>query len=215
MKNIFTTFCLLFSMLAYSQFTDRGVLKVLDEQWLKTNFNQDEKDVQGSPYLDKEYSYATVDGVKEKILARYNIFSDEIEFKKDGKVMIVPKSDLYTHFVFENGEKIQLIDDKYYINVYGLEDGFLYKKMKSKYQEFKKATSGYGDDKPAKFTNQTEAYYIGANNKLVEFPKNKEDFAKLFPEKNKEILDYLNKNKNKLKSEVDMVSALSYVNGLK
>lgn len=53
----------------------------------------DEKEIAGSPYLDKQFqpSYLIkIDGSEIRdMLLRYNIYNDQMEFKKDGKVLSI------------------------------------------------------------------------------------------------------------------------------
>jgi hypothetical protein len=217
MKKIIAIFFILFTILSYSQskFERLNDTQALENLWFKTTFNQEEREVEGSPYYYKEFQLVNINDYNEKIPARYNIYNDTIEFQKNGKTMVMPKSELYTHFAFETGEIIELIDDGYFILVYSGKNANLLKKSRVSFQAFKKATSGYTADKPAKFIISPEEYFIQLDGKMEEFPKNQKDFANLFPNKKDEILKHLNQNKNKLKTESEMKIAMNYINSLK
>jgi hypothetical protein len=212
MKKIIALSFLLISIFSYSQITTYEAGQALDNQWFKNIFKLEEKDISGSPYYNSKFIPTTIKNLDEIIDARYNIYNDNIEFLKEGKIMVVPKSDIYSEFSFETGEKVELIDGGYYYVVNSGKNAKLYKKIKIKFQDFKRSENGYAEDRPAKFILLDGDYFLMVNNKLQEFPKNQKDFASLFPVKKEDVLKFLKQNNNKLKSESDLKSAMIFVN---
>ncbi|MBW8358412.1 MAG: hypothetical protein K0M63_01265 [Weeksellaceae bacterium] len=213
MKKLLTVLCAVAGIFVLAQndmnFTPQ---KALEDQWYRTVFNENIADVQGSPYHESKFIPARLEGTQEFISARYNVYHDNLEFNKDGKIMVVPKSDTYKSFRFTlSNEKIELINDGYYFHIYEGKKHQAYKKEKLKFQKFQKATSGYVDDTPAKFLNLPDTYFLLINNQLVEIPKNQKTFANLFPDKKDEIIKFMKDNKTKLNSENDIKKVLKFI----
>ena len=95
----------------------------------------------------------------------------------------------------------------------------------SKYQLLIKETIQFVDRKPAKtsydktkqaeFKRLEDRYFItNGNEAAVEFPKKKKDFPKVFPDKHKDILSFMKKNKIKTSKDEDLVELINYINTL-
>lgn len=180
--------------------------RMIEDSWFKNVFNENQTDVLGSPYLDEKFTVARIGENPDQILMRYNTYHDNIEFIKDGTIMVLPKIEQYNSVKFLLTDlKIDLFNDTYYINLYTGKNLILYKKVKTKFQKFVKAANGYVDDKPAKFVNVDEEFYLLKENKLVEFPKNKKNILALFPTKTEYLNKYFKENALKLKTEEDLI----------
>lgn len=213
MKKIFVVLSFLSGIFVFSQ---RDInfsgSKIVEDLWFKNVFSEKITDVQGSPYHISQFHPAVVTGIPEQVMMRYNIFHDNIEFSKDDKIQVLPKDQLYKSVLFlVNNEKVDFIDNGYYFHVYQGKNYQLYKKRKIKFQKFVKATSGYTEDKPAKFINAPDEYYLLANNRLAPISKNPKSFAALIPEKKDQILRFLKENKLKLNSEDDLKAVMRFI----
>ncbi|QFG52357.1 hypothetical protein [Chryseobacterium sp.] len=213
MKKLITIICLLPTIFAVAQ-TDLNFSgnKVLEDMWFKTVFNQNIADVEGTPYYEKNFQPAKLTGTNETLSARYNVYHDNLEFIKDEKIMVVPKEEVYRSFHFMlTDEKIDLINDSYYFHIFQGKNYQAYRKPKIKFQKYKKATSGYVDDTPAKFLKLPDTYYTLISDKLVELPSNPKAFASLFPARKDEIQKFIKTNNIKLTTDADIKRVMRFI----
>ncbi len=211
-KIIFTFLSILASFTAYSQSDlDFKGDRLMENMWFKTIGKENLADVGGSPYFTKDFVVSKISEYPDQVMTRYDIFNDNIEFLKNGKPFILPKTENYKSiYLIAQGKKIELINGTYYISIY---EGFykIYKKIKTKFQAFERAKNGYTEDKEAKFYNLPDSYFILINNNLVSIPKNKNNFANLFPNKEKEIIQEIKKNKINLDNEKDLKTLMQII----
>lgn len=211
-KIIFTFLSILASFIAYSQSDlDFKGDRLMENMWFKTIGKENLADVGGSPYFTKDFVASKISEYPDQVMTRYDIFNDNIEFLKNGKPFILPKTENYKSiYLIAQGKKIELINGTYYISIY---EGFykIYKKIKTKFQAFERAKNGYTEDKEAKFYNLPDSYFILINNNLVSIPKNKNNFANLFPNKEKEIIQEIKKNKINLDNEKDLKTLMQII----
>lgn len=118
--------------------------------------------IQYKKYLSQDYKPALVDDFKQKAFLRYNIFDDQMEFIKDDNIYYLKK---------ETGRKIRFMDNTLY-KVYPFKGKpqffFVHRDGKNtllarqvvKFIEAKKATSGYGSDKPADYKRRKDELYL-------------------------------------------------------
>ena len=79
----------------------------------------------------------------------------------------------------------------------------------------KPAKTSYDKTKPAVLKRISDKYFIAiGSDAAVEFPKKKKKFPKLFPDKHKDILSFMKKNKIKTSKEEDLVELINYINTL-
>jgi hypothetical protein len=213
MKNYLIIGGLLFFSLGYSQ-TDidfRGD-RLMENMWFKTIGKENLADIEGSPYYTKEFITSKISDYPDQIMTRYDMYNDNIEFLKDGKTFILPKTENYkTINLLSYGKKIQLIEGNYYFSVFEGKNYSIYKKIKTKFQPFERAKNGYTEDKEAKFYNLPDSFFILNNNKLLSLPQNKNNFAKLFPNIEKEVIQEIKKNKINLNNENDLKTIMQYI----
>jgi hypothetical protein len=142
-------------------------------------------------YLTENYLPSKVDNFIETVFFRYNIYKDEMEFTKDGKVVFLRKqkgrkilfvntSDSYELFEFE--EKLN------YFVVHNEGKNQLLSKQVVKYKKEKIARNSYENSKAAKFVTIKDGIYIKFNaDGIQEVPSNKNKFYDLFGKNAKSI----------------------------
>lgn len=173
--------------------------------------------IQYKKYHSQDYKPAFVDDFKQKAFLRYNIFEDQMEFIKDDNVYYLKK---------EQGRKVRFINNTLY-KVYASNgkpqfflvhaDGknSLLAKQVVKFIEAKKATSGYGSDKPADYKRRRDELYLVMDGKgLVKVPSKKKDFYKVFGSNASSVKDYMKKNKLGTKKVQDLKKVVQFLNGL-
>lgn len=183
----------------------------------------DMREVIGSPYLTEEFVRGSL-FLNEKdygeYLFRYNIFRDDVEFKKDTYAPIesVKKIEGIT-VKLEDGTKITVqtltIDTNTYERKFLVEvvDGNyqLNKLVRAKFTAPKKAETPLSSDIKAKFT-KIEEFYIISEDKVEKLGSKKKDLKKQFPEDGDKMMAYVNKEKINLKKEDDLIKLFQYMN---
>ena len=174
-------------------------------------------DIEGSPYFKIEYESASVDGFQEVVLARYNMFTDEKEFKKNGTILSLPKSNDYKKIKFNTTQKTLMwidgnLDDKGYYFV--LQDGKnkLLRKNKVRFVDETEATSSYSISKPATFKILPVDYFVLSTSNELASIKNLKEFANRFPKEKESINSFVKANKIKADKEGDLLKLINYLN---
>ncbi|PLX24016.1 MAG: hypothetical protein C0597_00330 [Marinilabiliales bacterium] len=185
-------------------------------------------EIEGSPYLLQNFVESQVllnngDTLKS-VLLNYNIFTDAIEFMKEGVPYILTNS-----FILE---KIKMDDKEFFYTKYlDLNDQFkhgyaeglvngdckLFKKYQVMFNEPVPAETQFENPRPAKFSEMDPYYFLYFQNKdktsrISTF--NKKKFSELFGEKESEILTYIKEKKLKLTEEADIKNVIEYYNTL-
>ncbi|MBS1535887.1 MAG: hypothetical protein JST78_12495 [Bacteroidetes bacterium] len=162
---------------------------------------------EGSPYLNKAFSLAKIEGFDGKFALRYNAYSDEFEFldnKRD--TLLLDKSEVYSKITYAGSNKVYLLVN--YINSSGkMYQGYLIeqhqknnwavlKRERISFYPGKKAKTSLENDMPAKYNKEKEDFYLRKNDgSIVEFPESKKQLSKLFPDKKDAIEVFVKEQK--------------------
>ncbi|MBO9691998.1 hypothetical protein [Chryseobacterium sp.] len=174
-------------------------------------------DIKGSPYNIKEFRSAKISENYETIMARYNSYTDEVEFQKNDKIYVLPKNDVFSNIIFTNTkDKLVYLTDKSDLSGYFFEivsgKNTLLKKIKTVFIDVIPAESSYSEDKPAKFQTESPIYYIKTENGIIKSPGSKNNIIDNFPGK-KEALDvFFKSNKIKFNKEEDLIKLVNFLN---
>jgi hypothetical protein len=180
-------------------------------------------DVQGSPYLEFEYSKGVVstdsDVLYIDIPLRYNCYDDVLEFQKD-KIPydLVPKSKVKRAefgghvFVYKDIQSGKGIDQSYLeiliegkINLYARYTITFYDE---------EPLRGFADPKPARFDDFSETHYVAFNNSpAIKILTNKK-LVEVLADKRKQIETFISKQKLSSKKSDDLIKIISYYNSL-
>lgn len=188
------------------------------------NQNKTANKPQGSPYLQKMFAPAKVEKINIKAFMRYNVFDDNFEFitpKND--TLILDKIDDFGTIVFAATNKkyklTQYVDTKnklfngYLISLYEKGDFVLYKKENIAFYEEKLAKTTLERDMPAKYVKSDDFYFFKNKEKgTIEFPENKKQLLKLFPDKKEAMETFLKENKINFDEESDKMKIIDFLN---
>ncbi|MDR6158926.1 hypothetical protein QF023_002442 [Chryseobacterium sp. SLBN-27] len=175
------------------------------------------EEIKGSPYYKKEFSLAKMAENFESAPARYNSFTDQIEFQKDGNNYVLPKESVFSSITFLNTkEKIVLLETNdensgYFFELVGGKYG-LYKKVKTKFIDIKKASNSFSEDRPAYFLNVDPLYYIKTEKGYIKEPKVSKDIIAKIPEKTEQLNAFFKSNKIKFNKEEDLIKLANFLN---
>ena len=225
MKNYFTL--LLFTFLCNYCFSQNDLNQGFDTYGRDNPFiaikYENDNSIQGSKYFDDNYLSAKISNYPNQIFGlRYNLFTDEMEFKnKEGKVFTLKKSnedfsitfvnENLTYKLFDYNKKNKIV--KGYFVVLSNGKTQLLKQQKVIFLKEQKSNSGYENHKPAEYKRIADTYYMKINNSsvVIQVPKNKKKFAELFPNYKSEILKYIKSNKLKTTNEADLIKIISFI----
>lgn len=182
----------------------------------------------GSPYINDKFATASIPGVQNPVLVRYNAESDEIEVDNNegnNKHYTLPKNTQYSAIDLKNGgHKFRLVNYKdikgaevngYLIEKFSKNEVTLFKKEKVNFIKGKEAENSYTMSSPAKLVRAKDEFYLQLKNKqIVEFPKNKKKFIALFEDKKEAINAYLKDNDISFSDENDIIKATEFISTL-
>jgi hypothetical protein len=178
--------------------------------------------IKGSPYLNETFEEGVIILANNnfKVPARYNVYKDEMEYKQNGRALILDPA--------ASVKKIQLHDATFVVQKY-MADGksklgyftlldsgkvMLYAKKAVSYLPAKKGAALDGSDRPAEYKKVPDTFYykIGDNG-LVEV-KNIKSMIGDFPDKQEELAAFAKKEKISPRKEDEMVQFVKYYNSL-
>lgn len=207
--------------LSYSggQLSTGNTLFRVDSQGLKKGLTYDE--IQGTPYLDKSFSQANfiisaADNV-ETAPARYNTYSDQIEFKRGDEILALLSDNPFNRVEFIETKQILVkfnTDDELKGYFFEIVNGkiSLYKKVKAKFNDFVPAQNSYSYDRPANFNILNPTYYIKTEKDFIKRPNNKRQIIENLPEKKDQINTFFKENKIRFDKEEDLIKLVNFLN---
>ena len=207
--------------LSYSggQLSTGGSLFRVESPNSKRGLTYDE--IEGTPYLDKIFSEANfIISDKDKVEtapARYNTYSDQIEFKKGDEILALFPDNPFTRveFVLTNQVLVKLnVDNELKGYFYEIISGknTLYKKVKAKFNDFVPAANSYAMDRPANFNILNPIYYIKTENGFIKNPKNKKEIIEQIPDKKEALNTFFKENKIRFDKEEDLKKLVTFLN---
>jgi hypothetical protein len=184
-----------------------------------------EADITGSPYLSKEYQLGYVLTGKNvrytDVPLRYNIYTDEIEFKNaDGQALAIDfpgnikevkiGHDLFIYHLYQADKKLLKAGYFRLLNR-GKAQGLVKYRMIFKEAE---PAAAYKDPQPPKFERKPPVFYVSLNKKPAVPIKNLKGLLSVLKDHKKEIESFVRKQKIKVRREGDLKRLLAYYNSL-
>lgn len=188
------------------------------------------EDIGGSPYIDDKSSFGKVYDSNLDFLGtvyvRYNAYTDDIEVSMDTNGVdyyIVKKRTDFLYFEINDQtyRAYEYLDGANKIIGYlAILDGkdqkkaTLLRKEKVIFKDEKKPESSFLTTTPPKFLRQKDKLFVKIDHQIVAIPKRNKDLCNVFPEKKKEVEDYILLKKIKTDNENDLIELLTYYNSL-
>ena len=201
-----------------------GTSTKLDYTFLSQSTNNDDQ-IKGSKYLNDDFARGQISDFNDKIFAiRYDIYNDQMEFQAgDGQIYVMNKNNVSREIVFlDSKTRYKLFD---YISDEGNTKSVYFSILKSlgKYKilkknriifiEAKESSTGYDAPHPATYKKTKNRHYIVFDNAPgVLIDTNKKKFSSLFKGQEKDVLNFIKKNKIKLSVDDDLIKVLNYLN---
>ncbi len=184
---------------------------------------KESQDAIGSPYVDNVFNLASISGVTDVVMVKYNAETDAIDINSgDDKIFELPKDSEFGTVTFKNGKAKYVLHS--YVNEKGENvRGYLneisaapkakfFKRERIALIPERQPSTGYDRYVPPKYDRVNDVYYlqVGENAPVV-YPKNRKELVAMFPERKSEIEAYLKKNKTSFKKEQDLVLLTAFL----
>ena len=170
-----------------------------------------------SPYLNKEFANAKVAENYEQVPVRYNSYSDEVEFKKNNEIQVLPKTSDFSRIEISSPKQtivmLETSDDLsgYFIELVNGKNS-LYKKIKTKFTDVVPAANSYASERPANFRTLDPVYYIKTDKGFIKKPRNQKEIIEQFPDKKDNLTAFFKSNKIKFDKDEDLVKLVTFLN---
>ena len=227
-KSIFLILVFVFVQHAYAQgiqFAD-GTSTKMDNTFLTLSSSEDPT-IEGSRYLNDTFSRARISLMPSQIYAvRYNVFGDEMEFRgTDNKILALNKNKIsaevtfldtnITYSLFEYKEDDDLVSRGYFTRLNPTGANIILKKNVVVFLKEKESKTGYYPYRPPMYKKVKDRIYIKLENEMpVLLTQNKRKLSKLFRGREKEIINFLNKERINLSKDKDLIKFSNYLNNL-
>jgi len=184
-----------------------------------------EADIKGSPYLSKEFQTGYVLTGKNVrytgVPLRYNIYTDEIEFKNaDGQALAIDfpgnikevkiGHDIFIYRLYQ-ADKNLLKAGYFRLLNRGKAQGLV--KYRMVFREAEPAAA-YKDPQPPKFERKPPAFYVSLNKKPAIPVRNLKSLLNVLKDHKKALVSFVHEQKIKIRREGDLKRLLVYYNTL-
>lgn len=213
----------LYSLTGHAQESMANASHILNNNsTLYDKFQQGFANAKGTPYIQEEYTLASISGLTTNYMVKYNAFNDEMEVllesnkvnyvqKEKGLVVALktntPKS--YVCLGYNDDQKKYRLG--YFASAGVIKEGYLlFLKEKISFQEAKPPRSGYERPTPAGFKQPTYTFFVweSAAEQLIEVPRTKIGFIKMFPQRN--LKEFFKSGTYDLDVEEDLLQVVKY-----
>ena len=184
------------------------------------------KDIEGTPYIFKDFVQSEIVGVKSKMMMRYNAYDDVVEVQKSpNEIYTISKDPLYDTFLMNfNLFKLRLVNFEseknepvynYLFELTSWNNLSLLRKDKINFVELRMPRNSFDLGNKPKFTPVVYSYYLeGKDKKIREFPNSKSKLIELYPKNEFEIKKYIKENMISLSKEKDLIKLTQYLSTL-
>jgi len=178
----------------------------------------DEKQIAGSPYLNKQFqpSYISkINGAEIRDMAlRYNIYNDQMEFKKDGKVLSIA---LPNEVVRINmGGKVFIY--KPYMTARNVSAGYFqvlyegdYQLLKREQVKLRSPSEKTNPDDSLRFERTSPQFYLRYGDGMAHFVYSQKTLIKVLQPISQNVINYIKSNKINTKDEYQLIDLMKYM----
>jgi len=178
----------------------------------------DENEIAGSPYLNKQFQSSYIlkinGGEIRDMALRYNIYNDQMEFKKDGKIFSIA---LPNEVVRINmGGKVFIY--KSYMTAKNLSAGYFQVMYEGDYQLLKKeqvvlvspSEKTHPDDS-LRFERKSPLFYLRYGDGMAHLVNSQKNLIKTLQPIPQGVIDFIKSNKINTKDEKQLIELLEYM----
>ena len=185
-----------------------------------------EKKVDGSPYINAQFTPSEIVGIPHNFNMRYNAFADEVEVEKvKGEIYALKKDPEFKTILLEQGKyKLQLVNYwisskkevlGYLVELKAVNEIILYRRDKMNLIAGKEAITSFDIAVAPKLVRSKDRYYLKQKEKnIVEFPENKKQLINSFPNLKDQITNFIESNKLDFDNEADLIKITLFIGSL-
>lgn len=175
------------------------------------------KDIAGSPYYKNEFINGTVyliDGKSASVPLRYDIFQDEMEFRKGDSILWVPKDKV--KFIRYGSDMLfagMTYEDTTRLGYFFITDAGNYTLYIKKRVEFypELPAKAYADKVPERFEREKDVFFLKIKGKPAQRIKNKKTLLAILDD-NQDAKTYIRKEKIKTDKAEDLHKLVTFLN---
>lgn len=184
-----------------------------------------ESDIEGSPYLNDEFIEGTVFTTSKTqyvgVPLRYNIYSDQIEFKAgDGTVLALAAPETVEKVQFGEYKMVYIpftiskkIRRGFFRELETGDKAVLLARLQVIFEDAKEPAA-YQEAEPPKFIRKSDDYFIRIEKEPAVLISRKKDLELVFPNHKKEVNSFIKKNKVKPNKPERLTELVQYYNSL-
>ncbi len=171
--------------------------------------------IEGSPYINEEFSPSEIVGIQHTFNMRYNAYADEIEVEKstDEIYALKKESEFNTILINRGAYKLRLVNyftnkkenNGYLVEVASGNGVTLFRRDKIELLPGKEAMTSFEITTQPKLIQMKARYFIGIkNNPIIAFPENKKQLINSFPNYKDQITNFIKSNKLDFDNETEI-----------
>lgn len=180
-------------------------------------------DVKGSPYLQEDFTSASINDLRKTQFVRFNAVDHAIEAKTENGIMRLDLTKNYTIKLLDGSDRTYVLGNykneeeemirTFYQVLDSIGNHTFYKRERKKFIR-KEKKQAYQDDQKNKFIEISDAYYISDfksnGNDFLEIPRKKKKFYDFFGSHSKKVAQFVKKDKLDISNGDDLVLILAY-----
>jgi len=178
----------------------------------------DENEIAGSPYLNKEFKSSYIlkinGGEIRDMVLRYNIYNDEMEFKKDGKVMSIA----FPHEVVRINMSGKVFIYKPYMTARNVSSGYFqvlyegdYQLLKREQVKLKSPSEKTYQDDSLRFERTPPQFYLRYGDEMAHCVNSQKTLIKVLQPISQNVINYIKSNKINTKHEKQLIELMEYM----
>jgi hypothetical protein len=206
--------------------TDEILEKLRLNREVEGNYNIFYKDVEGDPYIFKDFHEGTMYVIPDKkftVNIRYDIYADQMHLKDKDQIYAIIHPDkvrlieagtykfIYSAYLKSPEDKDPELSSYFILKSDGKCRLLIKKHMRVQDAETNKL---YQDAKPPKFIATSDTYFLKLENKAAIRIKNKKDLLTVLADKSEAVDKYISSNKLDAKEVGDLEKIIIYYNTL-
>jgi hypothetical protein len=201
--------------------TDRDIgnsmAKINQQQFDQGVKRIDKKQIEGSPYLDKEFKPALIiktDHSEIRNMAlRYNAYENTMEFKQKETVLFIVDPVTISEIIFEDRTFVYAMykaAGKTRLSYFQLLTEGKYQLLKKYNIAFKGPESK--SDTPAQFISQQPAYYLRYKSGMAHLISSRKKMIRALQPISNEMVDFIQQERINVRNEPELINALKFIN---
>ncbi|MCK5209778.1 MAG: hypothetical protein KAQ79_17210 [Cyclobacteriaceae bacterium] len=227
MLSRFIFFTLVFLLISFNyifaqvEVYSRQIVNLRDEVYLKTRLDNENADIEGSPYYNDSFLLGSLKYKKgqlfEDVALRFHIYLNEVEFK-DGNNIYAISNNIHIDWVEIGGdtlvyEKINEDNTSSYSYCKLLVNGYssLLKKMTVELLDAE-VSAAMTASKPERFKRMPDKYYMKFQDEQSQYIGNIKKFVKYLEPKKAELTKYIKQEKISSRNESELKKFVNYYN---